>query len=105
MSCVFRNIEHPPPRGVHTRRAERGVGGQYFERRKTQLCTLPISNPLCSDPSTLVTKAPLHTPQQDYEIATCTLVNCPSPLLSGKEINLSVGFEFCLWRILILVNG
>ncbi len=24
-----------------------GVGGQYFGRRKTQLCTLPISNPLC----------------------------------------------------------
>jgi hypothetical protein len=26
---------------------EGGVGGQYFGRRKTQLCTLPISNPLC----------------------------------------------------------
>jgi hypothetical protein len=24
--------------------------GQYFGRRKTQLCTLPISNPLCIDP-------------------------------------------------------
>jgi hypothetical protein len=23
------------------------VGGQYFGRRKTRLCTLPISNPLC----------------------------------------------------------
>jgi hypothetical protein len=29
-------------------RVERGVGGQYFGRRKTQLCTLPISNPLWS---------------------------------------------------------
>ncbi len=25
---------------------ERGAGGQHFGRRKTQLCTLPISNPL-----------------------------------------------------------
>jgi hypothetical protein len=32
--------------GGHTRRVEKGVGGQYFRRRKTQLCTLPISNPL-----------------------------------------------------------
>ncbi len=24
-----------------------GWGSQYFGRRKTQLCTLPISNPLC----------------------------------------------------------
>jgi len=32
---------------VHSHRAERGVGGQYFGRRKTQLCTLPTSNPLC----------------------------------------------------------
>jgi hypothetical protein len=61
MSCVFQNIDphpplrpssvYPPPRlcwgGGHTRRLEREVGGQYFGRRKTQLCTLPISNPLC----------------------------------------------------------
>jgi hypothetical protein len=56
MSCVFQNIDPPPPSppgecvlrvppafvagGGHTRRVERGVGGQYFERRKTQLCTL-----------------------------------------------------------------
>jgi hypothetical protein len=61
MSCVFQNIDppptspsgecdcvYPPPllRGLHTRRGERGMGGQYFGRRKTQLCTLPISNPL-----------------------------------------------------------
>jgi hypothetical protein len=32
--------------GGHTRRVERGAGGQHFGRRKTQLCTLPISNPL-----------------------------------------------------------
>ncbi len=32
--------------GGHTRRVERGLGGQYLGRRKTQLCTLPISNPL-----------------------------------------------------------
>ncbi len=31
----------------HTRRVERGVGGQYFGRCRTQLCTLPISNSLC----------------------------------------------------------
>ena len=31
--------------GGHTRRVETGVGGQYFVRCKTQLCTLPISNP------------------------------------------------------------
>jgi hypothetical protein len=59
MSCVFQNIDPPPPSppgecvppavvggGGHTRRVERGVGGQYFGRRMTQLCTLPIANPL-----------------------------------------------------------
>jgi hypothetical protein len=55
MSCVFQNIDLPlrpasvyafVAGGGHTRRVERGVGGQYFGRRKTQLCTLPISNPL-----------------------------------------------------------
>jgi hypothetical protein len=58
MSSVFQNIDPPSPSppgdcvtpayvsgGGHTRRVERGVGGQYFGRRKTQLCTLPISNP------------------------------------------------------------
>jgi hypothetical protein len=47
MSGVFQNIDPPPPnppafgagRG-HTRWVERGVGGQYFGRRQTQLCTL-----------------------------------------------------------------
>jgi hypothetical protein len=54
MSRVFQNIDPPPPLppgGGHTRRADRGEGGQYFGRRKTQLCTLPISNPLCSSQS------------------------------------------------------
>jgi hypothetical protein len=59
MLCVFQNIDPPPPSppgecvppafvtgGGHTRRVEKGVGGQYFGRRNTQLCTLPISNPL-----------------------------------------------------------
>jgi hypothetical protein len=62
MSCVFQNIDPPSPAfsarrvcihpptfvdgGGHTRRVERGVGGQYFRSRKTQLCALPISNPL-----------------------------------------------------------
>jgi hypothetical protein len=49
MSLVFQNIDPPPTplsarrvcpppqqrRGAHTRRAERGVGGQYFGRRET----------------------------------------------------------------------
>jgi hypothetical protein len=48
VSCVFQNIDPPLPsppgecvlspqqrRGVHTRRTERGVGGQYFGRRET----------------------------------------------------------------------
>jgi hypothetical protein len=61
MSCVFQNIDPSPPSppgqcvppafgagGGHTRRVERGVGVQYFGRRKTQLCTLSISNPLWS---------------------------------------------------------
>ncbi len=60
MSCVFQNIDPPPPSppsecvpprlgcgGGHTCRGERGVGGQYFGRRRTQRCTIPISNPLC----------------------------------------------------------
>jgi hypothetical protein len=47
MSLVFQNIDPPPPSppgecvppaffggGGHTRRAERGVGGQYFGRRE-----------------------------------------------------------------------
>ncbi len=64
MSCVFENIDPPRPSppgecvppafvagGGHTRQGERGVGGQYFGRRKTQLCALPISNPLCYWPS------------------------------------------------------
>ncbi len=47
--------------GGHTLRVERGVGGQYFGRRMTQLCALPISNPLCLDlfqfiPSTCTTR-------------------------------------------------
>jgi hypothetical protein len=59
MSFVFQNIDPAPPSppgecvplafvagGGHTRWVERGVGGQYFGRRKTQLCTLPIANPL-----------------------------------------------------------
>jgi hypothetical protein len=59
MSCVFQNIDPPPPfppgecvpsafvaGGGHTRRVERGVWVQYFGRRKTQLCTLSISNHL-----------------------------------------------------------
>jgi hypothetical protein len=59
MSCVFQNIDPPPSSppsawvtpafvagGGHTRRVERGVGGQYFGRSKTPLCTLPILNPL-----------------------------------------------------------
>jgi hypothetical protein len=54
MAGVFQNIDPPPPPsppgecvppvfgagGGHNRRVERGVGGQYFGRRKTQLCTL-----------------------------------------------------------------
>ncbi len=57
MSCVFQNIDPPPPPrpasvytpafvagGGHTRRMERGVGSQYFGRRQTQLCTLLLSN-------------------------------------------------------------
>jgi hypothetical protein len=47
ISLVFQNIDPPSPsppgesvlppqhrRGVHTRRAERGMGGQYFGRRE-----------------------------------------------------------------------
>jgi hypothetical protein len=67
MSCIFQNIDPPPPSppgecvppafiagGGHTRRVERGVGGQYFGNRKKQLCTLPIlpiSNPLWTWPT------------------------------------------------------
>jgi hypothetical protein len=46
MAGVFQNIDPPPPPpllwcgGGHTRWLERGVGGQYFERRQAQLCTL-----------------------------------------------------------------
>jgi len=53
MSGVFQNIEPLPPHnpaslypptfgagGGHARWVERGVGGQYFGRRQTLLCTL-----------------------------------------------------------------
>ncbi len=57
MSLVFQNSDPLPPSppgecvagGGHTRRVERGVGGQYFGKRKTQLCTLPISNPFWAE--------------------------------------------------------
>ncbi len=55
MSLVFQNIDPPTPSppgecvppayvggGGHTRRAERGVGGQYFGRRETQDCPLTV---------------------------------------------------------------
>ncbi len=38
---------HPPlrqRRGVHTRRAERGMGGQYFGRRERWDCPLTVNN-------------------------------------------------------------
>jgi hypothetical protein len=59
MSLVFQNINpHPPHRpasvyppafgagGGHNRWVEKGAGGQYFWRRKTQLCTQHMSS-LC----------------------------------------------------------
>jgi hypothetical protein len=66
MSCVFQNIDPPPPsppgecvpppprlccggRKHSPGGEERGKGGQYFGRRKTQLCTPPISNFLWSE--------------------------------------------------------
>jgi hypothetical protein len=60
MSCVFQNIDPPQPsppgellRGEDTLAGWRGgMGGQYFGRRKIQLCTLTISNPLCLGRST-----------------------------------------------------
>jgi hypothetical protein len=56
MSCVFQNIELTPhplsarrvcipafvAGGGHTRRVEKGVGGQYFGRRQILPCTLLI---------------------------------------------------------------
>jgi hypothetical protein len=61
MSCVFQNSDPPPPSppgecvppdfvagGGHTRRMERGVVGQYFGRRKTQLCSIYIESSLSS---------------------------------------------------------
>jgi hypothetical protein len=54
MPCVYQNIDPPPPsppgRGVHSTHSPggEGGGGQYFGRRKTQLCT--ISNPLWDRP-------------------------------------------------------
>ncbi len=47
----------PPPqqrrRGVHTRQAERGMGGQYFGRREKYDCPLTVKYVLCSLPSQL----------------------------------------------------
>jgi hypothetical protein len=57
MSFVFQNIDPPPPsppgecvlppnKGggytLQTRRAERGMGGQYFGRRETKDCPLTV---------------------------------------------------------------
>jgi hypothetical protein len=50
MACVFQNIDpHSPDRPAfgagegHTCWLEMRVGGQYFGRRQTQLCTLRVS--------------------------------------------------------------
>jgi hypothetical protein len=50
MSLVFQNIDppnplrlasvSPPPNKVHTRRAERGVGGQYLEDERHRIALL-----------------------------------------------------------------
>ncbi len=37
----------PSNKGVHTRRAERGMGGQYFGRREKQDCPLTVKYVLC----------------------------------------------------------
>jgi hypothetical protein len=87
MSCVFQNIDLPPPSppgecvppafvvgGGHTRRVERGVGGQYVGRRKTQLCTLPISNPLWG------------TPKEKLKTKDHSLINSCSQFLHPGEL-------------------
>ncbi len=55
----------PPPTKVHSRRAERGVGGQYFGRTETQDCPLTVLISLrCSQSDT---HAPCtDTPMPDY---------------------------------------
>jgi hypothetical protein len=60
ISLVFQNIDPPSPSppgesvppatkagGVHTRRAVRGMGGQYFGRREKQDCPLTVKYVLC----------------------------------------------------------
>jgi hypothetical protein len=62
--AIFQSIDPPPPSppgecvspafvaGGRTHSPDgEGVGGQYFGRRKTQLCTLPISKTLCNEPT------------------------------------------------------
>jgi hypothetical protein len=80
MSGVFQNIDPPPPTarrrvctphlplpsfgagGGHTRWVERGMGGQYFGRRQTQLCTLHVVTVAVTDSIGISFKYPCHFP-------------------------------------------
>jgi hypothetical protein len=103
MSCVFKSINPPPTSppsecvgvptlppafvagGGHTRRVERGVGGgQYFGRRKTQLYTLPISNPLWS-----AVNSSHKNIQMKIQGPALTTVQCCGAVLRSRNISFS----------------
>jgi hypothetical protein len=55
----------PPAGGGHTRWVERGVEGQYFGRRQTQLCTLYICKYFVLAVECLaIFSSPLHKPEK-----------------------------------------
>jgi hypothetical protein len=81
VSCVVQNIDPPGPhtplytasvspppqqrQGVQTRRAERGVGGQYFGRRETYDWPLTVIISLRSNPTHW--QLPLHREKKGFK--------------------------------------
>jgi hypothetical protein len=103
MSLVFRNIDPPspsppgecvlPPPFVHTRRAGREVGGQYFGRRETQDCPLTVIISLRARPTLPYI---VHTGAGlPVDLATCSI--------SNRVYVLKQKHYFCFANIIIFI--